>query len=156
MENYTSNKQQRTVMGRFGRYIIEGYDGPDGTPWVAIAMIDENGAAVPRCYLPVEDFEVVSRALTGAECELPDEKHARRRRPLPKVIEFLRDRNAGKVWGTGEEALLAHFFREGLSPAEITLLLGRSRGSITARLMQMGFDPEWAVPHHANLLSAAD
>lgn len=156
MENYESNKTQRTVMGRFGRYEIEKIDGPGHIPWVKVTMTESNGAVYPEYYMPVEDIVTLSRALTEPECVHSDQGQDRRKRPFPEEIELLRGRNAGKAWGNGEEALLAYLFREGCPPSEIMTLLGRSHRSVTARLMQMGFIPEWAVPQYDYRLSMED
>lgn len=157
MDNNEFNQEQRTVMGRLGRYEIERIDGPGHIPWVKVTMTESNGEPLfPAYYMPVEDIVTLSRALTESECDHSEQGQDRRKRPFPEEIELLRGRNAGKAWGNGEEALLAYLFREGFPPSEIMTLLGRSHRSVTARLMQMGFIPEWAVPQYDYRLSMED
>ena len=69
-------------------------------------------------------------------------------RALYKVLDYLNDpnlpsrkpkpENSGKAWSDSEKEELANEFRSGMNLSEIARKHGRSRGSIEAKLAQMG------------------
>jgi hypothetical protein len=49
-----------------------------------------------------------------------------------------RPRNAGRAWSADDDAKLAELFDHGTGVARLAEELGRTRGSITARLVKLG------------------
>lgn len=144
MKDCESHNTRRTLTGRSGRYEINVFGGPRGISWAEIQFTAEMEPFSQRFAYPVEDAEAIYWAIMGVE-SAGTERNTRKERPLPVDLGALVNRNAGEIWSNAEEALLAHLFLEGHSPVQIAIRLGRSQGSISARLTRLGFTHEWVT-----------
>ncbi len=73
----------------------------------------------------------VLRLLPGGAVSIPG---APRPTPTPRPGP----QNRGKAWTSGDEAHIAEAFHAGTHPREIALAVGRTHGSVIARLVRLG------------------